>query len=66
MLTLKQAAAQLGISPATLHTQIKRGVVHTVMFGSVHAITQAEVDRYRREHLGKKGAKWMREQRKKE
>jgi excisionase family DNA binding protein len=57
MLTLKEAAAELGVDPATLRQQIKAGALRGKRFGPVWTITRAELERYRREHLGRFGPK---------
>ena len=52
-LTLKDAAKELGLHPATLRSQIRYGHLTTQKFGSVHAVSRAEIERYRRESLGR-------------
>ncbi len=55
MLSLADAAARLGVAPATLRVQIGRGVLHAVLIGHSYIVEDAEVERYRRDHLGKYG-----------
>lgn len=57
MLALSEAAERLGLSPITLRTQIKNGVLRARRLGSFYVVTEREVERYRREHLGKVGPK---------
>lgn len=52
-MTIKEAAASLGIAPSTLHAQIRLGVVKATKHGRDLWITEAEVNRYRSEHLRK-------------
>ena len=49
-LTLAEAAAQLGLSPDTLRIQVNRGKLKAVKPARDWLVTQAEVDRYAREH----------------
>jgi len=49
-LTLEQAAAQLGMSPASLRVQVHRGVLKARRLGPINVVDQTEVDRYRAEH----------------
>ena len=53
--TVTEAAQALGLSPRTLQEQIARGRIKAVRHGPIWWITEAEVDRYRRESLGKPG-----------
>jgi excisionase family DNA binding protein len=55
MLTLNQAATQLGLSPSTLLTQIKRGRLRARRVGPMWTVTEREVERYRAESVGKAG-----------
>jgi len=57
MLVLSEAAERLGLRPVTLRTQIKNGVLKARRLGSQYVVTEREVERYRREHLGKVGPK---------
>jgi excisionase family DNA binding protein len=55
MLTLRQAAAELGITPDTLRQQIKAGALRGRKVGPIWTITRAELERYRRDSRGKRG-----------
>ena len=54
-MTLADAATSLGVTPATLRQQIAAGKLHAVKHGRDHWVTEGEVERYRRESLGRKG-----------
>lgn len=53
--TLAEAAAELGLSPSTLKIQAQKGAIAARLLGKTWITTTAEVERYRREHLGKVG-----------
>ena len=53
--TVTEAARALGLSPRTLQEQIARGRIKAVRHGPILGITEAEVERYRRESKGKPG-----------
>lgn len=55
LLSLAQAADRLGIAPVTLRVAVGRGRFHARKIGKTWVTTDAEVDRYRREHLGRRG-----------
>lgn len=55
MLTLSQAAALLGLSPSTLRHQASSGRLRAQLMGKTYVVTEREVERYRREQLGKPG-----------
>ncbi len=55
LVTVTQAAERLGLHRDTLLRQIARGVLQAKRLGSIWVVTGAEVERYRREHLGKHG-----------
>jgi len=55
MLTLTEAAAQLGISSATLRHQVQGGRLAARLFGKTYVITADELARYRATSLGKPG-----------
>jgi excisionase family DNA binding protein len=55
MLTLSEAAAQLGISPATLRHQVGLGRMTARLFGKTYVITAEELERYRATSLGRPG-----------
>jgi len=50
---LKAAAALLGISPDTLGVQVRRGRLRARKVGRDWHVSAAEVERYRRESLGR-------------
>lgn len=52
-LSLSQAAKSLGRSPATLRRQVHRGELDATKIGYSYIVSSEEVERYRREHLGK-------------
>ena len=55
MLTLTEAAAELGVSSATLRHQVQGGRLAATLFGKTYVITTAELERYRATSLGKPG-----------
>ncbi len=57
MLTLREAAAELAVHPATLRQQLANGVLRGRKVGPVWTITRRDLERYRAEHLGKPGRK---------
>jgi hypothetical protein len=62
VLSLHQAAERLNVSHRTLRAQAKKGVLKaTLMSERFYVVTEREVERYRREHLGKVGPKPKRE-----
>ena len=54
ILTLKEAADALGISAATLRSQIRNGAIAATKVGPVWTMTQDEVTRYRSQSLGRR------------
>lgn len=54
-MTLAEAGALLGLSPGTLNVQARRGRLRAKKIGDRWHVTPAEVERYRREVLGKPG-----------
>lgn len=54
--TTKQAAEYLGIAAATIQKQCKHGRIKAERFGHVWQIDEEEVERYRCEQKGKRGA----------
>ncbi len=54
-MTLPEAAAILGLSPATLRQQIARGRLRARKVGRDWTVTAAEIERYRVESLGRPG-----------
>jgi excisionase family DNA binding protein len=55
MLTLTEAAADLGISAATLRHQVQGGRLAARLFGKTYVVTTDELERYRATSLGKPG-----------
>ena len=54
-LTLAQAAVLLGLAPATLRMQVKAGRLGARLTGQTWVTTPADVEAYRRDHLGRRG-----------
>ena len=54
-MTVAEAAASLGIAPATLRQQIANGRIRATKHGRDWWIPRREVERYRRENLGRPG-----------
>ena len=50
LVTLKEAAESLGVTPDNLRGAIARGVLKAKKLGRDWFVTPAEVERYRREH----------------
>jgi hypothetical protein len=57
LLTLSQAADELGLKPATLRSQIRFGAVAGTKIGPIWTVSRKEVERYRENHLGKYGVR---------
>ena len=55
LLSLAEAADELGIAAVTLRAARERGRFAARLFGNTYVTTRAEVERYRREHLGQVG-----------
>lgn len=55
MLTLTEAADQLGLAASTLRHQVQAGRLRARLVGKTYVVSAGEVERYRREHLGKPG-----------
>jgi predicted site-specific integrase-resolvase len=55
MLTLTLAGALLGVSPATLRSQIRNGRLRATLIGKTYVVTPRELERYRAESLGRPG-----------
>ena len=55
MLTLVEAASQLGLSASTLRHQVQLGRMHACLFGKTYVITDQELERYRADSLGRPG-----------
>ena len=55
-MTVAQAAKELGLTPTGLRTAVSEGRIKTVaLHKRTNLIAREEVERYRREHLGKRG-----------
>jgi excisionase family DNA binding protein len=55
IMTLAEAAAELGLSPDTLRRQAQRGVLEARLIGKTWVTTRRAVDDYRRQSLGQPG-----------
>ncbi len=55
VLSLSQAAALLGVAASTLRHQAQAGRLRATLVGKTWIVTSTEVERYRREHKGRKG-----------
>ena len=55
MLTLSEAAAQLGLAASTLRHQVQAGRLRARLIGKTYVVTAREVERYRATSLGKPG-----------
>lgn len=53
-LTLEQAGQELGLSPDTLRSQIRNGRLRATKLGPIWVVSRREIDRYRRQYLGKR------------
>jgi len=53
LMTLAQASGALGITTSTLRVQVWRKKLKATKFGTTWVVTSAEVERYRKENLGK-------------
>ena len=54
--TVSEAACELGVSPTTIRGAIMRGSITAVQLHKrTNLIPRSEVERYRREHLGRPG-----------
>lgn len=51
MLTLAEAAEQLGVSATTLRVQVRNGKLRAKKVGPIWTVSEREVERYRRENL---------------
>jgi excisionase family DNA binding protein len=56
LFTTAEAAEALGLSPHSVRYAILRGVLKAIpLDGRTNVIARAEVERYRRDHLGQRG-----------
>jgi excisionase family DNA binding protein len=57
MLTIKQAAVLLGLSPSTLRVQVRNGKLRARKVGTVLILSEREVERYRAVSKGTRAPK---------
>jgi len=57
VLTLTEAASELGLQAATLRSQIRFGTIQGRKIGPIWTLSRDEVERYRSEHLGRFGVR---------
>ncbi len=55
MLTLTEAAAQLGVAASTLRHQVQAGRLRARLVGKTYVVSGREVERYRATSLGRPG-----------
>ena len=55
MLTLSEAADELGLAASTLRHQVQAGRLRARLVGKTYVITERELARYRAESLGRPG-----------
>lgn len=55
MLTLAEAAARLGVAASSLRHQVHNGKLRARLVGKTWIVTDGEIERYRRDSLGKPG-----------
>lgn len=56
LFTTTEAAAQLGIAPATVKDAIMRGTLeHVPIHARLNMVTREAIEKYRRDHLGQQG-----------
>lgn len=53
-MTLNEAAVLLGVTPDSLRQQVHNGKLRAKKVGPIWTVTPSEVERYRRESLGKR------------
>jgi hypothetical protein len=53
VLTLAEAAKELGLATVTLRVQVYREKLKATKYGTTWTVTRREVDRYRRQNLGR-------------
>lgn len=55
LVSVTEAAEQLGITPDAARRAVQRGTLKATRVGSFYVVTLEEVERYRAEHLGRRG-----------
>ena len=55
MLTLTEAADQLGLAASTLRHQVQAGRLRARLIGKTYVVTEREIERYRATSLGRPG-----------
>jgi hypothetical protein len=56
LFTVAEAAEMLGLSPSSVRYAVKRGLITPLqVHPRLNAIPRREIERYEREHLGKRG-----------
>lgn len=55
MLTLSEAAVQLGLAASTLRHQVQAGRLAATLIGKTYVVSPGEIERYRATSLGKPG-----------
>jgi excisionase family DNA binding protein len=56
VMTVAEAARKLGLkSDGSLRLQIRRGILKAEKIGRDWLVTEDEIERYRRDHLGRRG-----------
>ncbi len=53
LLTVEEAAEQLGLTATTIRSAIRQGKIQSKMLSRIRLIDPAELERYRTDHLGK-------------
>jgi excisionase family DNA binding protein len=60
MLTVARAAEELGLSPVSIRRAVMRGTLKVVpLDGRTNLVSREEVERYKREHLGRRGKRML-------
>jgi excisionase family DNA binding protein len=59
LMSLAEAAEELGVAAVTLRAQVDRRRLAARKFGKTYVTTRSEVERYRRQNLGKLGRSAM-------
>ena len=60
MLTVKRAAEDVGLSPVSIRRAVMRGALEVMpLDGRTYLVSREEVERYRREHLRRRGKRML-------